>query len=90
MKRLTDSKVVAAAAFCIVIAYMVLTFRLRFAWWTFIDEFFAFMMVFTHLMALFLARFNPFVRRKLDTCAMVFGLLFIISLIAEFVIFQLS
>lgn len=90
MKRLTDSKVAAVVAFCIVVVYIVLTFKLRFAWWTFIDEFFAFMMVFTHLMALFLARLNPFVRRKLDTCAMIFGILFIISLIVEYVLFQLS
>ncbi len=84
MKQITDSKGVAVAAFCIVIAYIVLTFKLRFAWWTFTDEFFAFMMVFTHLMALFLARFNPFVRRKLDTCAMIFGILFIIAFFVEF------
>lgn len=88
MKRIIESKGVAITAFCIVIAYLILTFNLRFAWWSFIDVFFAFMMTFTHLTGLLLAKLNPFVRRKMDTCSMICGILFIISFIVEYILYN--
>lgn len=83
------SKLFAWLAFVLVVVIIGLTFRLRPVWWAFSDIFFAFMMVFCHLMAVYIARLNSYASRKLDVCALVFGILTAVALIVEFVLFQI-
>lgn len=83
------SKFWAWCAFVLIIAVMIFTFSMRPVWWCFADIFFAFMMVFCHLMALYLGRFNRFVADRLDLVALVCGILTVVALIIEFVLFQI-
>ena len=48
------------------------------------------MMVFSHLMAVYLARFNVFASKKLDFFALIFGILGVVALIVEAVLFSLG
>ena len=75
-------------AFIVIILVIIFTFSLRPAWWCFFDEFFAFMMIFCQLVALYLYRLSPYVGKKLQVCAAVFGILTILAIIAEFIIYQ--
>lgn len=77
------SKLCAWGAMIIVIAVMVLTFALRTAWWAFTDIFFAFMMAFMHLLAVYFHKVVG-ISRQLEMAALVCGVLMIISLIVEF------
>ena len=70
----------------LIMAVIVMTFSLRTEWWCFADIFFAFMMVFCHLIALYLMKFNSYASRKLDTMAMVFATLAVVSLIVEYIL----
>ena len=88
MKNLLRSKIVAWLAMAIVVIVIVATFKFRPAWWAFIDEFFAFMMIFCQLVALYIMKFNGFAAKKLQICAAVFGILTILAIIAEFIIYQ--
>ena len=85
---LVNSRIAAWIALIVIIAIIIVTFRMRPVWWMFFDEFFAFMMIFCQIVALYLGKFNLIVKRKLKVCAAVFGILAIISLISEFVIYQ--
>lgn len=88
MKRILDSKPTSIAAFAFSLTYLCLTFKMRSEWWMFADVFFLFMATFAHMIALLLGRFNPFIRKKLELSAVVLGILFLISLIAECVVFE--
>lgn len=89
MKGLLKSKAAALAALIIVIIVIVATFQLRAGWWCFFDIFFAFMMVFSHLAALFLGNFSPQAGKILDKTAFVCLVLAIVAFIAEFIAWQL-
>ena len=88
MKNLLYSKTVAWLALCLVVIIIIFTFTIRPVWWTFIDEFFAFMMVFTQLMALYIIKTSVYAAKKLQLCAAVFGILMILALIGEFIAYQ--
>ena len=88
-KPIMKSKAAAWAAFVVIVILMAITFGLRPVWWTFADMFFAFMMVFCHLMAVYLVKLNIHSSRKLDFMALVFGILTIVALIAEYVAYQI-
>lgn len=88
--RILKSKALAWAAFVLVIAVIGISFSLRKVWWSFSDIFFVFMMVFCHLMAVNLAKLNVFASKKLDVIALVFGVLTVIALIVEAILFQLD
>lgn len=83
MTGLVKSRITAWLALAIVIALLVLTFNMRGAWWEYIDIFFAFLMTFTHLLAVYFQKLTG-ISRQLDMTALVCGLLMIISLIVEF------
>lgn len=55
-------------------------------WWELTDVFFAFMMVFCHLAALYLEKLSVRASKRLDTIAMVFGILAIVALICIYLI----
>lgn len=85
MRKLAKSKIVAWAAFVLVFVVMVLSFVIRQPWWTFIDIFFGFMMIFSHLVALYIEKFNVFAARRLDVFAFVFGILMFVTFIGEYI-----
>ena len=89
MSSILKSKIYAWICFVVVIAIIVFTFRLRTEWWCFIDLFFAFMMVFCHVIALTVEKYNRTASLKLERSALVMGILMIISLIAETIAFQI-
>jgi len=88
MTNLLKSKTAAWCAFIFIIVVIALTFKMREVWWAFFDEFFAFMMVFCQLVAVYIARYNSNACRKLHTCAAVFGIIMILALIGEFITYQ--
>lgn len=87
--KLLASKSAAWIAFVIIIAVFVATFRLRAVWWAYFDIFFAFMMVFCHVISLTISRYNRFASSKLEKIAGVMGILTVIALIAEAVAFSM-
>lgn len=90
MKRLIKSKIASWCAFIIVLALVVASLCLvqdwKEQWWTLLDEFFAFMMVFCQLVAVYLARFNTYVCRRLQAAAAISGVLMLVSFIVEYVL----
>lgn len=89
MKNLLKSKIAALAAFIVVIVIVIATFSLRVQWWCFIDIFFAFMAVFSHLAALLLGKFSPHAGKLLDKTAFWCLVLAVLSFVAEFVAWQI-
>lgn len=87
--RLLKSKITAWAALMAVVVMIALTFRMRCAWWACIDTFFAFMMAFAHLAALYLERFNAFASRRLDMIALVCGFMTLLAIIGEYIAYSL-
>ena len=89
MARLLESKLVAWFALFIVIAIIVVTFRMRPAWWAFIDEFFAFMMVFCQLASLYMMKISVYGAKKMRVFAAACGILMILALIGEFIAMEI-
>lgn len=87
MANLIKSRGTAWCAFILVIILIVLTALMRGPWWTFIDVFFAFLMTFFHLMALYLEKATA-MSRKLDLWAFIFGICSVVAFIAEYFISQ--
>lgn len=77
----------ALLALIISIVYIAITFRFRkeFGWWAFIDCFALFMTVFTWLMSLVISNMIPHSGKVLAKIALVFGILFILSLVGEYI-----
>ncbi|MDE5552549.1 MAG: hypothetical protein K2M03_02895 [Muribaculaceae bacterium] len=88
MKRLFQSKGIAATILLLIIIALIYTFAHRFSlgWWTFCDIFFAFMCAFSHLMSLCLSPINERVGSKLESVALVLFVLFVIALVVELII----
>lgn len=87
MVSLTKSKIWGWLAMAIVIAIIIITFPARTEWWIFFDIFFAFMMVFFHLLALYLKKATA-ISRTLDFWAFIFGVLTVLAIIGEFIAMQ--
>lgn len=73
----------------IALIVLVCTFRLRTVWWEFFDVFFMFMATFINVVAVSVARINPIVSKKLNTCTLVFVILWVVALIGEWVAFEI-
>lgn len=86
--KLSESKCAAAGALVLVVLVIVLTFGLRPVWWAFIDEFFLFMMAFTFFVSVMFGKYNLNAKRKLQKISFICGILWIVSLIGEFIAFQ--
>lgn len=84
------SKAMAWAALALVLIIIIMTFPTRTVWWSLFDVFFAFMMVFCHIMSLYIVKMSPAASRKMDIAALVFGVLMILALIVEFILFQVE
>ena len=83
----TKKILLALLALIVTIVYIVLTFRIRkeLGWWAFIDCFALFMTVFTWLMSILIGKMIPHSGMLLAKIALIFGILFIISLIGEYI-----
>lgn len=90
MKNLLQSKILSWIALLLSVIYLVVTFswKATMGWWAFCDGFFVFMAIFAHLCALYLSRVNPYASKKLDMFAFIAFILFILSFIIEWVIFE--
>lgn len=80
----------ALLALIVSIVYIAVTFRFRkeLGWWAFSDCFALFMAVFTWLMSLVISRMIPHSGKLLATIALVFGILFVISLVGEYIAYS--
>ena len=87
MTKILQSKLAAWLAMAIVIIVIAVTFKFRPAWWAFFDLFFAFMMVFCQLAALYLGPLNLYVKKRMQQSAAVCGILMILSFIAEYIVY---
>ena len=85
MKNLLKSKLAAWLALLVVVIIIIITFGIRPAWWAFIDEFFAFMMVFSQLAAVYIYKFNNYAGKRLQVFAAIFGILMLLSFIGEYI-----
>lgn len=88
MKNPLQSRFVAWIALAIVIIVIVTTYQYRQAWWSFIDLFFAFMMVFCQLAGLYIGKFNPYAGKKLQSFAFIFLVLMILAFIGEYIAYE--
>ncbi|MDE5790796.1 MAG: hypothetical protein K2H96_06180 [Muribaculaceae bacterium] len=91
MSKLTESKGVAWAGLVLCVAVLVLSMVIpgvKKEWWELIDIFFIFMMVFSHLAALYLGRMSPPAGKMLDRLAFIFGVVGVIAFIVVFIINQ--
>ena len=89
MKNPLQSTFVAWIALAIVVVVIITTFQYRQAWWSFIDLFFAFMMVFCQLAGLYIGRFNPSAGKRLQTIAAICLILMVLAFIGEYVAYQI-
>lgn len=87
MKKFFQSKGAAWAGFILVLIYLVVCFKSRMgtAWWMFTDIFFIFMAAFLNLVVCYIRNINRPVSDKLNTWAFVFGILFLVSVIGEWI-----
>ena len=87
MMSTSRKMLLALLALIVTIVYIVVTFRFRreLGWWAYIDCFALFMTVFTWLMSLLIGKMIPHSGKLLAKIALVFAILFIISLIGEYI-----
>ena len=87
----TKKILLAILALIISIVYIAVTFRFRkeLGWWAFADCFALFMTVFTWLMSLLISRMIPHSGMVLSKIALAFGILFVISIVGEYIIYSL-
>lgn len=90
MMSTTKKILLAILALIVTVVYIAVTFRFRmeFGWWAFADCFALFMTVFTWLMSLLIGKMIPHSGIILSKIALFFAILFIISLIGEYVIYS--
>lgn len=85
MKNPLESTLVAWIALAIVVIVIVLTFQYRQYWWSFIDLFFAFMMVFCQLAGLYIKRFNNYAGKTLQNISFICMVLMVLAFIGEYI-----
>lgn len=87
----TKRMLLALLALIVSIVYIVVTFRFRreLGWWAFADCFALFMMIFTWLMSLMISRMVPHSGQLLSKIALIFGILFVIALVGEYITYSL-
>ncbi len=86
----TRKMLLAVLALLVTIVYIAVTFRFRkeLGWWAYIDCFALFMSVFTWLMSLVVGKMIPHSGKRLDKIALIFGILFIVALIREYIAYS--
>lgn len=86
----TKKILLALLALLLTIVYIGVTFRFRkeLGWWAFSDCFILFMTVFTWLMSLLIGRMIPHSGLVLQKMSILFAILTIIALVAEYVVYS--
>ncbi len=86
----TKKMLLALLALIVSIVYIAITFRFRreLGWWAFADCFALFMAVFTWMMSLLVTRMIPHSGMMLSKIALIFGILFLISLVGEYIAYS--
>ncbi len=86
----TRKMLLAVIALIVTIAYIAITFSFRneLGWWAYIDCFALFMTVFTWLMSLVVGKMIPHSGQLLAKIALVFGILFVVSLVGEYIAYS--
>ncbi len=87
----TKKMLLALVALIVSIVYIAVTFRFRkeLGWWAFTDCFALFMTIFTWMMSMLISRMIPHSGMILSKIALVFGILFIISLVGEYIAYSI-
>lgn len=87
MMSTSRKMLLALLALIVTIVYIVVTFRFRreLGWWAYIDCFALFMTVFTWLMSLLIGKMIPHSGKLLAKIALVFGIIFIIAFVGEYI-----
>ncbi len=85
MVNLVKSKAISWCALILMVILVVLTALLHAPWWSYIDVFFAFLMAFFHLLAVYMAKATA-ISHKLDLWAFIFMICAVIGFIAEYFI----
>lgn len=91
MSKLTESKGLAWVAMILCVVVLVLSMAIpgvKKEWWEMIDIFFIFMMVFSHLAALYLKKMSQAASTMLDRLAFAFGALGVVAFIVVFILNQ--
>ncbi len=83
----TKKLLLALLALIVSIVYIALTFKFRseLGWWVYIDCFALFMTIFTWLMSLLIGKMIPHSGKLLANIALIFAILFVVSLIGEYI-----
>ncbi len=91
MMSTTKKMLLALVALIVSIVYIAVTFRFRkeLGWWAFTDCFALFMTIFTWMMSMLISRMIPHSGMILSKIALVFGILFIISLVGEYIAYSI-
>lgn len=86
----TRKMLLAFIALIVTIVYIAVTFSFRreLGWWAYIDCFALFMTVFTWLMSLVVGKMIPHSGQLLAKIALVLGILFIVSLVGEYIAYS--
>ena len=86
----TKKMLLALPALIVTIVYIALTFRFRreLGWWAFADCFALFMTVFTWMMSIMISRMIPHSGKVLSNIALIFAVLFVISLVGEYIAYS--
>lgn len=90
--KLRESKTLAWGAMLLIVILVIFTICMRYveSIWDYLSIFFAFMMVFCHLMALSLRKMSLNASRKLDIAALIFGVLTILAIILIFILYFIA
>ena len=85
----TKKMLLALLALIVSIVYIGVTFRFRreLGWWAFSDCFALFMAVFSWMMSLLISRMVPHSGQLLSKIALVFGMLFVVALVGEYIVY---
>lgn len=87
VKSLKKSTGLAWGGVLLVVIILVSTFTFRPVWWAFIDIFFFFLAAFCHAVACTFSRMNPPASSRLDKLALVCGILAVVAMIVEYVLY---
>lgn len=92
MNKTNRNLILAFLALVVSISFIGITFQFRcsLGWWAFADCFALFMTCFTWLMSIVVGKIIPHSGKILQKAALVFAILFVIALIAEFIVYQVG
>lgn len=85
LRTLKNSRILTWGALVLIVILLCMSFSTEQPWWSYMDFFCAFMMTFCRLAALYIHRFSLAAYNKLNMCAIIFGILTLLSFIGIFI-----